>query len=126
MGKKVADMTPAEIERQREYSREYHRRNRVLVSERKKAKRLERYATILAKFSNKCSDCGITDMPNGFFDFHHLDPNEKDRNISQMLSSASFDKVLNELDKCVMLCPNCHRLRHIGAGHYVNAKSEDK
>ncbi len=51
-------------------------------------------------------------------DFHHLDPSKKDINVSKYSSSggAKFEtkkiKLLEELDKCVTLCSNCHRDFH--------------
>jgi 5-methylcytosine-specific restriction endonuclease McrA len=122
MGKRISDMTPEEIEHQREYGRKYHKENKEAVSQRKRSKRIERYRQLVEANNSECSDCGISDMPDGFFDFHHIDPSKKERSISAMLSSAKFDKVLEELQKCVMLCPNCHRKRHIETGHYFYAR----
>ena len=36
---------------------------------------------------------------------------EKDFNIGQFIT-CSWDKVKKELDKCLMLCANCHRIEH--------------
>jgi hypothetical protein len=62
---------------------------------------------------NSCVDCGIKhpDFPAGVFEFHHIDPNEKDVDWTK-LRLRSWDKITHELDKCVMLCANCHRMRH--------------
>ena len=59
---------------------------------------------------NKCNDCQQS-FPDCVYDFHHLDPKQKDTNPSELLKK-SFDKAKDELDKCVLLCSNCHRLRH--------------
>lgn len=60
-----------------------------------------------------CVDCGISypTAPYVIFDFHHLDPTEKDVDWGK-LRLRSWDKVTHELDKCVLLCSNCHRIRH--------------
>jgi DNA-binding CsgD family transcriptional regulator len=42
----------------------------------------------------------------GALEFHHLDPNEKDFNISG--KSYSYEKMKNEVDKCILVCSNCH------------------
>jgi len=47
-------------------------------------------------------------------EFHHLKTNEKDFGISQKGYTRSWVKVKKELDKCVMLCANCHREIHAG------------
>ncbi len=47
-------------------------------------------------------------------DFHHLDPNEKDMNVSSMAGSIPWNKLMGEIQKCVVLCSNCHRKLHAG------------
>lgn len=59
----------------------------------------------------KCRDCGCTGHPT-IFDFHHIDPSEKEYTIGHS-KCVSFEKVKKELDKCILLCSNCHRLRHV-------------
>ena len=39
-------------------------------------------------------------------EFHHKDPNEKDFTISG--KSWSFERLKNEVDKCILVCSNCH------------------
>lgn len=58
----------------------------------------------------KCSDCGLVDDPC-VYDFHHLDPSKKDLSFGKC-KSRSFESIKPELDKCVLLCANCHRKRH--------------
>jgi hypothetical protein len=59
----------------------------------------------------KCADCGLNDDPS-IFDFHHLDPNQKDFEIGEGRRMELSEEVKRELDKCVLLCSNCHRRRH--------------
>ena len=42
--------------------------------------------------------------------FHHIDPKQKDFGISG--KSYSFEKIKKEIDKCVLLCSNCHSEAH--------------
>ena len=59
----------------------------------------------------KCQDCeGV--FPNCCYDFHHLDPTQKDYHIAPLLNARGFEASKEELDKCVLLCSNCHRIRH--------------
>lgn len=58
-----------------------------------------------------CQSCGYSKCLSAL-EFHHLDPNEKDFGIGSKGYTRSFDKVKIELDKCVMLCANCHREEH--------------
>jgi len=60
----------------------------------------------------KCYSCGFDKYPSAL-DFHHLDPTKKDFNISGN-HSRKWEVIQEELDKCVMLCSNCHRALHFG------------
>jgi hypothetical protein len=57
-----------------------------------------------------CFDCK-NEYPPCCYDFHHLNPDEKDFNIAK-INGRSFENIKDELDKCVLLCSNCHRIRH--------------
>ena len=56
------------------------------------------------QLGNKCFDCHQS-FPLEVYDFHHLDPTQKEGSV--------LDLKEKELEKCVLLCSNCHRLRHI-------------
>lgn len=103
-------------------NKKYHEENKVRVSKRKKANREAKQLILLEMFDFKCNDCGEEEHELGFFDFHHINPKNKEASISQMLSSAKMDRVLEEVKKCVMLCPSCHRRRHMKEGGCVNAR----
>ena len=57
----------------------------------------------------KCQICGYNRCQDAL-DFHHLDPSQKDYNISG--GTKSFDTVKSEVDKCILVCANCHREIH--------------
>ena len=58
----------------------------------------------------KCHSCGYSKCVRALT-FHHLNPNEKDFGISSG-DCRSWSKVKDELDKCVLLCANCHAEEH--------------
>ncbi len=58
-----------------------------------------------------CSRCGY-DKYQGALEFHHLDPNEKDFNLSHLRKYSFDERVKSELDKCILVCANCHREVH--------------
>lgn len=58
----------------------------------------------------KCQHCGYNKNPAAM-EFHHRDSKEKEDNINRLLRS-SWKKVKSELDKCDLLCANCHRELH--------------
>lgn len=63
----------------------------------------------ISVFGGKCSKCEGK-YHRSVFDFHHL--KEKDHSIADLISNKSPDKIANELEKCILLCANCHRLEH--------------
>lgn len=64
----------------------------------------------IAYLGGRCQKCGYDKCPSAF-DFHHLDPSEKDFDISSKTSWATIEP---ELKKCSLLCANCHRETHDG------------
>lgn len=61
----------------------------------------------------KCVLCGYNRYL-GALDFHHLDPSQKGFEISTRGLTRSWEKIREELDKCVLVCANCHRELHAG------------
>lgn len=78
------------------------RRGLALLNKKKKAFEYK---------GGKCSDCGFRSEYIFLFDFHHLDPCEKDADWTY-LKKLQLKNMQKELDKCVLLCSSCHRLRH--------------
>lgn len=62
----------------------------------------------------KCELCGYNKYLSAL-EFHHLDPSKKDFAISKHHSNKFTDELKNELDKCQLLCANCHSDIH---SHY--------
>ncbi len=58
----------------------------------------------------KCIICGYNRCISAL-EFHHLDPKEKDFSISNNCNRAWY-KIKIELDKCILVCSNCHREIH--------------
>lgn len=61
---------------------------------------------------SKCQDCGQDDYHPSVYEFHHLDPSTKTASPSNIIRSSNREALFKELDKCVLLCANCHRIRH--------------
>lgn len=64
-------------------------------------------------FGGKCQSCGYSSKSIRVFDFHHVDPKTKSFTISNW-SIRNWKKIFNEVQKCVMVCANCHREIHDG------------
>ena len=59
------------------------------------------------KTCNRCSE-----ERSWVLDFHHINPKNKIDGISAMCSSYGIKKIKEEIDKCELLCANCHRDLH--------------
>lgn len=79
------------------------------VDKRRKAVKLKAIDYKGGKCQNEI--CGYSKCPDAM-EFHHLNPDEKDFSISYSGKTRSWDKVKCELDKCILLCSNCHREIH--------------
>jgi CO dehydrogenase/acetyl-CoA synthase alpha subunit len=59
-----------------------------------------------------CEKCGYKENL-GALDFHHKDPKEKETQLDiRILSNGSMKWIMEEFDKCLVLCSNCHRCEH--------------
>jgi hypothetical protein len=56
-----------------------------------------------------CQTCGGV-FPSAAYDFHHV--GEKDADPSALIANNSVDRIAQEIEKCVLLCANCHRIEH--------------
>lgn len=84
-------------------------------------KRLKTY--LIKKFGGKCQICGYSKCSDAF-EFHHLDSSSKKFSIGNSNPKhMSWDEVVEEAEKCIMVCANCHREIHFGL---VNPNSETK
>ena len=92
-------------------SRKYYEKNKekVLATTAQTSKRgKERWD--LYKSSLHCARCPETHIAT--LDFHHIDPTEKEYEVSHLVSSRMFTKAYKEVKKCIVLCANCHRKHH--------------
>jgi predicted HNH restriction endonuclease len=97
-----------------QHKREWNHRNREAryIYKKKYLKGLKE--KVIAIMGGKCLDCGVPFNGKNakIFDLHHLEPDKKDFSIGQMIGNYAWSKILEEISKCVMICANCHRLRH--------------
>jgi len=77
----------------------------------KKVKRAENKRKAVDYLGGKCQMCGITSECLDIFDFHHRNPLEKESSLN-VLVNKSWAHIQPELDKCDLLCSNCHKITH--------------
>jgi hypothetical protein len=98
-----------------QYKREWNHRNREKRHKYRNERITKLKLELIAIKGNKCEDCEyLCDGTNGrAFDFHHKNPSEKLFALNAVsLDRYSRKKILEELEKCKLLCARCHRLRH--------------
>lgn len=65
-------------------------------------------------FGDSCSICGY-DKCSAALEFHHVDPSVKENKPSSLINNYStVERMLAEVDKCILVCANCHREIHAG------------
>lgn len=93
--------------RKRDNVRKYTASLKVVISRRRKKALLVQYK------GGKCEICGFDKPVYDCYDFHHIDPNKKEFGISGKNSkNYSIELLKIEVDKCMLLCANCHREIH--------------
>lgn len=74
-------------------------------------RRTKRRMKAIALLGNRCLDCGVS-FPNNpeVYDFDHA-RGTKETNVSHLFTASSWQTILKELNKCDLVCSNCHRIR---------------
>lgn len=85
----------------------------VPSKERQQAKQRAFKHYLVEYKGGKCEICGYNKC-EGALEFHHKNPQEKDIEISKWNFNYNLDinMFLKEVDKCMLLCANCHREQH--------------
>ena len=97
--------------KQREAQRQHYKLNRDNYLERiAKRVALNKSYVDQVKKESGCVDCGYNNLL--CLEFHHM--RNKTDTISNMVKKGyGLETIKKEVDKCVVLCANCHRLRHL-------------
>lgn len=102
--------------------RTYYHQNRdaqLSLAKKRKQKYIEERKELLNQIKNKpCSDCGKI-YPPWVMDFDHRDARLKIGNVSYLAfrKLIKFDKIQEEIEKCDLVCANCHRERTYKRSH---------
>lgn len=94
----------------RRYGKEQRLRCHKCLAEMVARSRTKFLAKLREERGNCCSDCNWNTYPQ-ILQFHHRDPTSKEANVGNM--STSHKKMRGEAEKCDLLCPTCHAIRHL-------------
>ena len=99
----------------REYQKEHYRNNKADYIEKQRQRRIDWWHWWNEfKATLKCCRCG--ESHPACLDFHHRDPKEKEVNLATAVNKCwSKKKILEEVEKCDVICSNCHRKLHHSA-----------
>lgn len=94
------------------YQRWYYRnREQAINSREERRERRKRWFYEYKRDECACTRCG-EDHPAAL-DFHHVDRDEKQAGVSQLVTRGRpRERIEEEMEKCVVLCANCHRKEH--------------
>jgi hypothetical protein len=59
---------------------------------------------------NRCQKCGNCDLD--VLTFHHINPEEKSFDLASSWSQVNWNILKKEIEKCMLLCCNCHMKEH--------------
>ena len=100
-------------EYQRAYQNDWYKKQSKEYKERQKLLKKQRVEKnqkfLIEKRSNPCYCCQEI-HPQEIMEFHHIDGNP-DYRVSNLLGN-SLKRLKEEIDKCVLVCPNCHTKIH--------------
>jgi 5-methylcytosine-specific restriction endonuclease McrA len=87
--------------------RKYADRREALI--KAVVKRRKKIKTLAVEYKGgKCAICGYSKCIEAL-ELHHINPKEKTFGIGAKGYTRAWNKVQQELDKCILLCANCHR-----------------
>ena len=89
----------------------YHAPCRVCQREINQARRAPRQEyTDRVKLEAGCADCGIRSEHPEIYDFDHI-AGGKTAGVAARLTRGSWEDLLAEIERCEVVCANCHRIR---------------
>ena len=111
--------------------KEYYRR----VGYKKNTRYITIKEEIILEFGGGCCRCGYNEFMSAL-EFHHVDPSGKEYNPGDIIRKGNRERVFAEIDKCTLLCSNCHSsfeagewvgefIKRDGLGYSLNLESPD-
>lgn len=78
---------------------------------KKSKKNYDKKVSAVAEYKSNCGCAKCGETRPYVLEFHHRDPFQKDYTIANR-ARASLDSIMSEIQKCVVLCSNCHQAFH--------------
>lgn len=106
-----------------EYRRKWYQQNKKRFCSKTK-ERVKRNRRWIAEYKLKCK-CEVCNANHpAILQFHHKDPTKKLTEIGRVSKAGwSIEKIKEEIDKCRILCANCHFIFHWNEKHNIVNKT---
>ena len=105
-------------EKIRAQGKQWHENNKEGVANKRYTRNLE----IFEYKGGACEHCSVRELDYlAMYDYHHIDPTTKLYTVSSIMNGP-MDRLIAEVDKCLLLCSNCHRKEHVR----LNKEAQDE
>lgn len=95
----------------KQYASDHYQQNKdKYITSSVKSRQHRRDTVTSIKAAKGCKYCGVNHP--AVLDFHHREPKEKSFTISSGINDKSLSAILAEIEKCDVVCSNCHRMQH--------------
>jgi hypothetical protein len=98
---------------------------RRIHNERQNVRYQKRKQRIVDYMGGVCEGCGQS-YPLCVYDLHHIERGVKDYSFGGNAIKRPLEELKPELDKCALLCSNCHRILHSQDGGPMQWKRKSK
>src|SRR5262245_7345858 len=98
------------LESGRKACKKHYNENKQYYQDRNKRRKAEFTKIIRDLKDRPCSDCGRS-YPHYVMDFDHRNKSEKSFNVGEVNKVYSKESLFKEINKCDVVCANCHRER---------------
>ncbi len=104
----------------RKLNKEYYIKNKQKFLDRNKIK-VKDVTSKVREYKLNCGGCKFCGEKEPIcLDFHHL--RDKINVISQLTRYLCWESILEEINKCILICSNCHRKLHAGLISYQESE----
>jgi nucleoside 2-deoxyribosyltransferase len=95
----------------KDYFKQYYKENRDIILTRQIGKWKRAYVFLVEQKTKPCIDCGFIPIVPEQMDFDHVRGTKTVEVTRLAAQGKSNERILEEIEKCDLVCANCHRLR---------------
>lgn len=114
-----------QAQKRKKYQKKYYEAHKEKVKENSRRAR-EKFHKKWTEFkaSLSCTKCG--ESHPAALDFHHIVRSKTNKKVFKLVHNHNWTDLMLEIDKCVVLCANCHRKHHAEEKKLKGSKKSKK